>query len=65
LEVDGLGNQGTLTTYDYGLENPSVVQGTARFSAASNGLVLTPESIKIIVGTVGKNQPNVSIRVRI
>jgi hypothetical protein len=64
LEVDGLGNQGTLTTYDYGLENPSVVQGTARFSAAASGLVLTPESIKIIVGAVGKNQPNVSVQVR-
>jgi hypothetical protein len=38
VQVDGLGNQGTLTTYGYGLENPAVVQGAARLSTAAAGL---------------------------
>lgn len=64
LTVDGLARNGTLKTYDYGLLNPSIVEGTASFADARNGLVLSPESIKIIVGDVGGTRPKISVQTR-
>jgi hypothetical protein len=63
VSVTGLGS-GSLTTWDYGLENPQVVQGTAAGSQAKLGITLAPESIKILVSNVGARQPVVSVQVR-
>jgi hypothetical protein len=63
VSVTGL-SSGSLTTWDYGLENPQVVQGTAAGSQAKTGITLAPESIKILVGNVGARQPEVSVQVR-
>lgn len=64
LTIDGLPRTGTLKTYDYGLLNPSIVEDSASFADAADGLVLSPESIKVIVGTVGNSQPKISVHVR-
>jgi hypothetical protein len=63
VTVTGLGG-GSLTTWDYGLENPEVVQGTAAGSQARLEITVAPESIKVLVGNVGARQPQVSVQVR-
>lgn len=64
LTIDGLARSGTLKTYDYGLLNPSIVEGRASFADAGDGLLLSPESIKVIVGTVGATRPKISVHVQ-
>ncbi|GII32990.1 hypothetical protein Pmi06nite_64320 [Planotetraspora mira] len=64
FRVNGIGHGGTLKTYDYGLLNPSIVEGTTTFDHAADGLVLAPESIRILVGSVAGSQPKVSVEVR-
>jgi hypothetical protein len=63
VSVTGLSG-GSLTTWDYSLENPQVVQGTAAGSQARAGITLAPESIKILVGNVGARPPQVNVQVR-
>ncbi|WP_034270550.1 hypothetical protein [Actinospica robiniae] len=63
LAIEGLTRNGTLKTYDYGLLNPSIAEGTASFADAGDGLLLSPESIKVIVGAVGATRPKISVRV--
>ena len=64
VQVNGLGKTGTLKTYDYGLENPSILDGTTSVATAANGLVLAPESIRILIGSVNGPQPKISVQVR-
>jgi hypothetical protein len=60
LQVTGLGRSGTLKTYEYGLGNPAIVEGTTSVGA---GIVLAPESVKVLVGSVGASQPSISVHV--
>ena len=64
VAVHGLPGSGTVQTYSYGLENPSVVQSTSTVSAVERGLTLPPESITVLVAPAGDSQPQVRISSR-
>lgn len=63
LRVSGLGSQPDLTSYSYGLENPSITQATASVRAISGGITLAPESIVVLVGTAGRAEPRIAVHV--
>jgi len=56
--------QGTLTTYSYGLEQPSVITGTTTVAAAARGVLLRPESMTVLTGAAGDTQPSITLSVR-
>ena len=61
VAVHGLPGKGTVRTYAYGLENPSVVESTSTVPAIERGLTLPPESITVLVSAAGDIQPQVRI----
>jgi hypothetical protein len=63
VAVRGLQAVGTLTTHSYGLEQPSVVQSTTPAAQAESGVLLRPESMTVLTGTVGRVQPPPTLRV--
>lgn len=56
--------QGTLTTYGYGLEQPAVVTAATTATAAADGVLLRPESMTVLTGAIGDNQPAITLSVR-
>jgi hypothetical protein len=56
--------QGTLTSYSYGLEQPSVIAGSTTVGAAASGVLLRPESMIVLTGAAGDTQPAITLSVR-
>jgi hypothetical protein len=56
--------QGALTTYSYGLEQPSVITAATTVAAAASGVLLRPESMIVLTGAAGDSQPAITLSVR-